>query len=617
MQRRVSLGDTFSSIADSDKPETRYLRSNLNVRQENSDPLDDLSGTRSFLEYSSITVPRNRNVFLENTPSAIAESEASDTSVLPLSSNIWQERSEDVPRNILENTLSVRNVVAASEASEPSALSPSLNFSQEGPGELHDLSGIESVLEDSVTETEESIQLSPCVLSRKTLERGKKEPETRRQIHLVTYAQADVLKAPSRQKFADIVVKAFEADPGTKVIQWVCGAEIHNQTEGLHYHCAVKLNKKRRIKNLATAIQKEHNFRVNFEPWHTNYYDAYTYVTKQDRAHFVTSENHPPLETKPLTHNATKRVREAAASESKEAGSCPPKQMKKVPRLKLSEIYHLICENNVQDEEELLALAGVQEREGNEKLLSSCMGTTSKQRNEWIKTAWGIKKGPEIQARRKEKLMERLARFKESSCVEGCDGLWLNLATQTLRNNDFEVAQFAANLRNTLTYGRGKLGRNLYIYGVGNCAKTFLFKGMGGKNGDNEVLFDLFSPGSGTFNWIGANKADVIFLNDIRYTEDGVMKWGPFLNLLEGEEIQISLPKNEYAANQKWTKLTPIVATSKYPISYVKNGILDEVDTGMMNKRWKFFHFTHEIPADSLIECPACGKCFASLVLDN
>ena len=49
-----------------------------------------------------------------------------------------------------------------------------------------------------------------------------------------------------------------------------------------------------------------------------------------------------------------------------------------------------------------------------------------------------------------------------------------------------------------------------------------------------------------------------MFLNDLKYSEEKVMDWMSFLNLLEGAPIHISVPKNHLSKDKLWTELTPI-----------------------------------------------------------
>ena len=72
-------------------------------------------------------------------------------------------------------------------------------------------------------------------------------------------------------------------------------------------------------------------------------------------------------------------------------------------------------------------------------------------------------------------------------------------------------------VKNALSKGRGK-GRNIFITGPANCGKTFMLK----------LLCDTFdafvNPASGTFAWVGVEEAEIIILNDFRWSEQ-ILPW--------------------------------------------------------------------------------------------
>ena len=67
-----------------------------------------------------------------------------------------------------------------------------------------------------------------------TAERSEDNLELKeiRHVYLITYSRADTRKVPSRQRFAEIVLEAFESR-GASVIQWACCKERHT-TGGVH-----------------------------------------------------------------------------------------------------------------------------------------------------------------------------------------------------------------------------------------------------------------------------------------------------------------------------------------------------------------------------------------------
>ena len=87
------------------------------------------------------------------------------------------------------------------------------------------------------------------------------------------------------------------------------------------------------------------------------------------------------------------------------------------------------------------------------------------------------------------------------------------------------------------------------------------------------------------------------------------------MNQLEGEPIQVPVPKTHYAENPYLTTDTPIFATSKSRIRKYERGQIDEVETEMMESRWNVFIFRHQFTANTIIDIQPCARCFAALVL--
>ena len=66
-------------------------------------------------------------------------------------------------------------------------------------------------------------------------------------VYLVTYSQADVVKVPNHERFAEIVSNAFQSpkDNTPLVQKWVRWAETHNHIRSFHFHLAFHLKKLR------------------------------------------------------------------------------------------------------------------------------------------------------------------------------------------------------------------------------------------------------------------------------------------------------------------------------------------------------------------------------------
>ena len=132
-----------------------------------------------------------------------------------------------------------------------------------------------------------------------------------RSVYLVTYSHAD--GNWSRESYADAVVSTFE-QADCQAVQWVCSKEDHAEG-GHHFHLAIKLNRQKRWLRVRNQIAKSHGINVNFSDGHSQYYDAWQYVTKED-PDFVESENHPDLSAGfvPRTISASNQRRSTSSS---------------------------------------------------------------------------------------------------------------------------------------------------------------------------------------------------------------------------------------------------------------------------------------------------------------
>ena len=125
------------------------------------------------------------------------------------------------------------------------------NISYDETAEL----GLDDVTKDNFEDPFVDMSLSPCMLSRTMTNpeevddsesdsedfqpQAKKEtlPNKARQIHLVTYSRADVLKVRRRKNFANIACAEFNRNDQV-VHQWAVSAELHREA-GVHYHLAL------------------------------------------------------------------------------------------------------------------------------------------------------------------------------------------------------------------------------------------------------------------------------------------------------------------------------------------------------------------------------------------
>ena len=203
--------------------------------------------------------------------------------------------------------------------------------------------------------------------------------------------------------------------------------------------------------------------------------------------------------------------------------------------LQLSEI---IVEKNIRSREELLIFAKEQKDEGKKDIAEFIVNHGSKVVADVINTAWEMESAKERRARREKSRIELLNEAREGSCVEGCNGLWSQLAKKVLDNNGVILRSFQQAVIDLLTEGRGKY-RNMII-GPANCSKTFIL------NPITKIFTTFSNPASSSFAWVDAEKAECLFLNNFRWVH-AIIPWHDLLLLLGGQLVHLPAPKTHYA----------------------------------------------------------------------
>ena len=412
-----------------------------------------------------------------------------------------------------------------------------------------------------------------------------------RRSYLVTYSKANLEKFLTRESFAEAIVEPFVSkQSSSKPQHWVCCVEKHAD-DSYHYHLAVKLTGPKRWLESKRTLQRKHGIVVNFSD-HDGYYSAYKYICKYDD-NVYHSPNHPNLNEigSPKTKNCHKAYRERCSKRQVPTNEQDPNSGKKIRKLSNIEVSEFIVKNNIKNETALLAIADAQSVEGKKDLANYVICRSSKSLNELIQQTWKMKEASATLERKKRCRMDIIREAADGQCVQGCEGMWLKSAEEVLYNNKVHPILYAAAVRELLTLGRGKY-RNLRIVVKTNCGETFLLKPL-------LHLFDTFSnPAADKYAWVGADKKEVIWLNDFRWSKE-LIEWKSFLLLLEGDEVNLPAPQNHYATDVCINHDIPIFATSKDIIKY--RGPYNQEDKNeddMMASRWKVFHFTHSIPEE-------------------
>ena len=440
------------------------------------------------------------------------------------------------------------------------------------------------------------------------------QSKSNRRTYLVTYSQADVTKFPTRQSFGEAVAAAFNTGSGkVQVNYWACCLENHEST-GQHYHISVKLSGPKRWNPVKLELSRKHNITVHFSESTENYYTAYRYVCKSDE-NVYHSDNHPDLNDigSPQTKKCMKAYREKCKEKRNQKEQCKETQQtksipQKVRRLSNLDVSEFLIKHNIKSDTELFAKANEQKEAGKKELAHFVMARTTKSLQDVIETSWKMH-GASAQLQRKQlPRMDLIRQSANGECIAGCGSVWLDCAIEVLQNNKIHPIVFAEAMRELLIKGRGKF-RNILIVGPANCAKTFLLTPL-------TKIFESFSnPANDKYAWLGAEKAELIFLNDFRWSSE-MIAWKELLLLLEGQSVHLPSPKNHYSCDICIDSDTPIVATGKSRITFVgKYNSTDDIENEMMAARWKVFDFFSQIPEENQRDLSPCPHCFSNLIL--
>ena len=337
-----------------------------------------------------------------------------------------------------------------------------------------------------------------------------------RSVYLVTYSRADMTKCPTRESFANEVVKYFQSTK-VNVLHWVCCIEEH-ESNGQRFHLALKLSKTRDgylLKGKCKTIT------MSFFTFLTlmSIIIQHGAVTKSDKL-YLQSVGHPDLKhgTAPQTSNACQA--NCHKRKTKNTINVNKNKKKKLTNKTVSDIIHY---KNIKNK--------TQKNEGKDDLFTFLINKTSKKTEELICTTWEIINSlSEIKRSRKGRL-EISKDCLQNGCVQNCNNIWYFSALQTLQQNDISVEEFRSAVKELLHKVHGKFRNNLII-GPANCNKTFLLKPL------SLVYRSFVNPATSIFAWVGAEQRKLLFLNNFHWSPH-VIPWHDLLSLLEGEPVHL------------------------------------------------------------------------------
>lgn len=404
-------------------------------------------------------------------------------------------------------------------------------------------------------------------------------PRKTREVFLITLSQAPA--EYSKEFFSTMIRDAFAMNGEGVIEKWVCAKEPH-KNGGNHYHMTVKLDRQKRWQRVKTYISETYGVQVHFSDKKQGrdeapgYDGAYMYTVKG--GDFIVSQDHPRVD----------------------------RGNQKNVKLQNAEFMKLVVQKELRTLLEVKAVAKRNADLQNDALYVFLANKGEKRVAEMLAMAWDIDEAPEKLARLRLDRISILREAEQSPCTCETLGQWEQLALEIMRLNNLPLDGYTQAVLAALTLGRGKF-RNIMHIGETNRGKTFLVKPL------KEIFSAFENPTHGNFNWLGVDLAEIIILNDLRWSTS-ILPWEQLLLLLEGETVKFQAPKNQYVQDVVLTHDTPIFATSRTDIEF-KGGVLEsKQENDMMATRWKTFKFKHQFTEDTQVECKPCKHCYASFL---
>eukprot|EP00973_Karenia_brevis_P021076 2897864-Karenia_brevis.AAC.1 len=171
---------------------------------------------------------------------------------------------------------------------------------------------------------------------------------------------------------------------------------------------------------------------------------------------------------------------------------------------------------------------------------------------------------------------------------------------------------FYTSVYRALQHGREKKN-NIFLVGPTNCAKSFCLKPL-------RLIFRAYSiPDEGSHQLETILDKEVMFLNDFEWSQsmESWMRWSFFKNFLEGEPVEVAVPKTR-GTNVMFEKKIPVFGSCPKRIELTfrdrRHGVVvHESESAQMDSRVHYIPFTAQIATP--IKCQPCAHCGARLYL--
>ena len=189
-----------------------------------------------------------------------------------------------------------------------------------------------------------------------------------------------------------------------------------------------------------------------------------------------------------------------------------------------------------------------------------------------------------------------------------CEGTLHRCNNEILKKNKVSIPKFTSAVLESLIKG-AKKGKNVCIVGEASSGKTSILSSLPSVFGKERVFTTPVSTTS--MPLLTLPSASVCLLNDFRYNPLGKLSWNDLLQWWEGLEFFIGLPRNFSMKDVLYKEAAPVFITTNERIEQYGNPIISARENKMMDKRLRYFYFSHTFE-DPIETYPKCGKCFVS-----
>ncbi|CAE6960478.1 unnamed protein product [Symbiodinium sp. CCMP2592] len=428
--------------------------------------------------------------------------------------------------------------------------------------------------------------------------RRAEQPErrlTRRLWHGVWATPSqDGLRRPSevsKSDFAAILGRLLRETLGIMLMKYSIFQEEHASGER-HYHFPVLSDRPVSSLGLEKALRQERIY-AHFSSAHEYYFGVILYLS-------VPTEKKPTVDREPFLSDEHESIHDILANPPRGARRCDKDRAlafvgKPTSAASAMMSHHAfakwVVESKLHSRKAVLAAA-----KSNESVFQYVCRYQSDLEQK-IRFAWEIHDAPDEVAHDAMSNWDCVLAAREKPCV--CHGRWVPLTEEMLRKQEVafrgdvlqekpSVAGMRAAHVKCLTEG---FGAECYVKPVG-VANSFPL----------QSIFDK----------------RIMVLQDLR-VDSLKLSFDALLVLLEGQALEVPLPRNHFAANKVYTGTAGCFATSgnKLRIPHceaVKLNVLPAEQDAMMDARWQYFRFDHAFSAADIEKIEACASCYANWV---